>query len=95
MAKHIPERMCACCRSTYPKSELIRVVKSGDEFFVDETFKAAGRGAYVCKKPECLARLLKTRALNKSFKAPVPDEVYDAVLQAAKKDGEANGQNAE
>lgn len=86
MAKYIPERMCACCRNTFSKNDLIRVVKRGDEFFVDKTHKASGRGAYVCKNPDCLKKLIKTRALNRSFKTVVPDEIYQAVLEEAKSD---------
>lgn len=86
MAKHIPERMCSCCRNTFSKNELIRVVKSGDNFSVDRTHKAPGRGAYVCKNPECLKKLVKTRALNRSFKTVVPDEIYEEVLLEAKND---------
>ena len=81
MAKHKPERMCACCRTIYPKDQLIRVVKSGNEFFIDKTFKASGRGAYVCKNPECYKNLIKSKALNRSFKMPVPDEIYEQVLR--------------
>lgn len=81
--KHIPERMCACCRNTFPKEQLIRVVKIGDKFFVDRTFKASGRGAYVCKNKECIDRLIKTKALNRSFKTVVPEEIYKEAVSEA------------
>ncbi len=63
IAKHIPERMCICCRQLRPKNELIRIVKTADGISVDETFKINGRGLYVCCTSECIGHLLK----NKKF----------------------------
>ena len=71
-------RMCICCRKHLDKKELIRVVKNKNgEFFIDRTFKADGRGAYVCKNSECLLKLKKQRGFNKAFKCEVPKEIYD------------------
>lgn len=81
MAKHIPQRMCLCCRQSFDKDSLIRIVKSGDKIFVDKSFKASGRGAYVCKNAECLNKLVKTKQLNKAFKMMVDDEIYASILK--------------
>ncbi len=68
------------CRQHFLKPELIRIVKDRDgKIFIDDTKKADGRGAYVCSNPECHARLVKTKALNKSFKTNVDDSVYEAL----------------
>lgn len=83
MAKHVPQRSCVVCRTPTDKTNLVRVVKRGEEFFVDRTFKADGRGAYVCKNPECIKKLLKTRAFNRAFKTAVPDEVYAEAVREA------------
>lgn len=75
--KKIPQRMCVVCREMYPKSELLRIVRTPEgalEF--DSAGKANGRGAYVCKKAECMEKCLKKRLLNKVFKTNIPDEVY-------------------
>ena len=76
----IPERMCCVCRGRFEKTNLVRVVKNKNgDIFVDETFKAAGRGAYVCKNPLCLEKLEKTRALNRAFKCEVPKNIYSEI----------------
>lgn len=70
-------RMCVACREMHDKRELVRVVKDKEgNIFIDETGKKNGRGAYVCKNAECFKKLAKTKALNKSFKCLVSDEIY-------------------
>ena len=80
MPKKIPMRQCLGCREMKAKKELIRVVKSPEgEISLDFKGKKPGRGAYVCPNPECLKRARKSRALERAFSAPIPDEVYDAL----------------
>jgi len=60
------------------KAEFIRFVKGADgSVSVDESKKAAGRGAYVCKDGDCLLKAKKTHALNRAFKMPVDESVID------------------
>ena len=74
--KKIPLRKCIGCGNMLPKKELIRVVHTPeDEFFIDTTGKRNGRGAYICPDAECLEKALKTKAINRSFSANVPDEI--------------------
>lgn len=77
--KHIPERMCLCCRKSFAKNELIRVVKFNDEIFVDQTKSKNGRGAYVCKSLECLKKLIKSKALDRCFKTEVDSSIYEQI----------------
>lgn len=80
MEKIQPKRMCICCREMKEKREMFRVVKNADgEISLDYSFKAAGRGAYVCKDEACVRKLKKQRALNRAFSAPVDDCVYDRI----------------
>ena len=65
---------------------MIRVVKTSDGFFVDESGKADGRGAYFCGSDECKKKLIKNAGLNKSFKSNVPLKVYDRLLELNKKE---------
>ncbi len=52
--KHTPQRTCVACRRVRPKRELIRVVRAPDgKVTVDETGKAHGRGAYLCRDRTC------------------------------------------
>ena len=80
-----PCRMCMVCRERKPKTELLRVVKkSSGEIDLDLTGKADGRGAYICKEGNCKEKLLKSKALNKSYKINVSQEVYDKILDKLK-----------
>ena len=61
-----------------PKRELVRVVLNKEgQISVDLTGKAAGRGAYLCRETQCVAKLLKTRALDRGFSRKVEDAVYE------------------
>jgi predicted RNA-binding protein YlxR (DUF448 family) len=52
--KHVPQRTCIACRQVKSKRELIRIVRLPDgEILVDETGKANGRGAYLCRERAC------------------------------------------
>ena len=63
--KKIPERMCVVCRQMKPKVELIRIVNSNGVAVVDKTGKMNGRGVYLCKCQECIAKALKSKGFVK------------------------------
>ena len=53
--KKIPLRKCIVCQNQFDKKQLVRIVKNKeDAIFIDKTFKAGGRGAYVCNSKECI-----------------------------------------
>lgn len=80
--KQINLRRCAACRKIFPKSEMIRVVKtSSGDISIDTTGKIAGRGSYVCKSAECLQTLQKRRGLDRILKVKVPNEIYDMLKE--------------
>ena len=80
--KQTEMRRCVACRQSFHKSELLRVVKnSAGEIFFDETGKAQGRGAYVCKSHECATTILKRHNFDKVFKCKVPNELYDKIKE--------------
>ena len=79
MLKHrrVPMRMCVGCGEMKPKKELLRVVKSPEGVIAfDRVGKAPGRGAYVCKSAECLAKAVKTHALERQLECSVSEEVF-------------------
>ncbi len=85
--KKIPLRRCTGCNEMKEKKELVRIVKSDESgYFLDASGKKSGRGAYVCKNKECLQKAHKSRGLERSFKAPVPKEVYEELLQLLEAD---------
>ena len=47
------------------------------QFSLDFTGKKSGRGAYICPNQDCLEKARKQKGLERSFKHPVPAEVYD------------------
>ena len=76
--KKIPMRMCTACREMKPKIELVRVVRTTEgEIKLDLTGKLNGRGAYICKSKECLAKAKKSNAFARAFETSVPPEIYD------------------
>ena len=88
--KKTPLRMCAGCGEMKPKKELARVVRapqkedeSGSplppEISLDLTGKKPGRGAYLCPDPACLAKVRKSRGLERAFSCQVDPAVYEAL----------------
>ena len=78
--KKIPMRQCLGCREMFPKRELIRVVRSPEgEVSLDSVGKKPGRGAYVCRRPECLQKARKAKALERAFGERVDETVYAAL----------------
>ena len=78
MQKKIPQRQCMGCRERMDKRALIRVVRGTDgSVSLDFSGKAAGRGAYICPKTECLKKAQKAKSLDRSLEVEIPQEVFD------------------
>ncbi|SES93837.1 RNase P modulator RnpM [[Clostridium] polysaccharolyticum] len=76
--KKIPMRQCTGCKEMKTKKELIRVIKTPEEeIVIDFTGKKNGRGAYLCNSFDCLKKARKTKAIERSLKTTIPDEIYD------------------
>lgn len=75
--KKIPMRQCVGCGEMKAKKELIRVIKTEEAVLLDTTGRKNGRGAYICANPECLKKARKSKGLERSLKASIPDEVYE------------------
>ena len=66
------------CRTVRAKRELVRVVRSPEGMLsVDLRGKAAGRGAYVCADPACLARGLVEGAIAKALDTPISADIAE------------------
>ena len=63
------------------KKEMIRVIRTSEgEFLLDATGRKNGRGAYLCPNGGCLAKAVKNKGLERSFKQAIPkEEVYEAL----------------
>lgn len=81
--KKIPMRRCVGCGEMKPKKELTRIVANADgEIKIDNTGKAAGRGAYICRQRDCLTKAYSSHGLERSLKRQVPQEIYEALMEA-------------
>ncbi|PKB71132.1 MAG: hypothetical protein BZY87_06945 [SAR202 cluster bacterium Io17-Chloro-G6] len=66
--RHIPERSCVACGKKMAKSQLVRVVRSAQgSVAVDATGRAPGRGAYLCRTPDCWDRAVAKGTLGRSL----------------------------
>ena len=76
LEKKTPMRQCTGCREMKPKRELVRIVRSpAGEVAIDPLGKAPGRGAYVCRNPECLKKAVKTKALDRALEMTISPEI--------------------
>ena len=79
--KKVPQRMCIACKSSKPKKELLRIVKTDNDFVLDKKGKMNGRGAYICNNSECLEKLCKHKILNKAYKQNISQDIYDRLKE--------------
>lgn len=80
--KKIPQRMCLGCQEMKPKCELIRIVKNqAGEISIDLTGKSQGRGAYICKNPDCLEKAVKAKRFEKAFETKISDEIFEKLKE--------------
>ena len=82
MNKKIPMRQCVGCGEMKSKKEMMRILKTLEgPIVLDVTGKKNGRGAYLCRKQDCLKKAIKGKGLERSFKMSIPTEVYDSLLE--------------
>ncbi len=80
MKNKVPLRQCVGCREMRSKRDMIRILKTPEgAFMLDSTGKKNGRGAYLCRNSQCFAKALKSRALDRSFRMSIPEEVYESL----------------
>ncbi len=83
--KKIPKRTCIGCNQEKEKKELLRIVKNKEgTIFFDQTGKANGRGAYLCKNQDCLEKAMKTKRLEKIFETKIDSKLYDTLKEGLK-----------
>lgn len=73
------ERRCVACRENRQQNNMLRIAKINKEFYIDETNKLGGRGAYICKDKKCIDLCIKKRLLNRAFKSNVSQSIYDKI----------------
>jgi predicted RNA-binding protein YlxR (DUF448 family) len=78
-------RTCAGCGAKKTQREMLRIAsKDGAAPVVDTQFRAAGRGAYLCRKSACMERALQRHSLERTLKlkTSVPVAIRMEIEQA-------------
>ncbi|MBR5342095.1 MAG: YlxR family protein [Erysipelotrichaceae bacterium] len=78
--KKIPMRRCLATNESFPKKELLRIVRTPEgEVKVDLTGKLNGKGAYISKSAEALKLARQKKVLAKALEIEIPEEVYEEI----------------
>lgn len=74
-------RTCVVSKEVCEKKDLFRIVRTPEgNVLVDLKGKVNGRGAYVKKDKNVIAKAKKSKALDKKLEVNVPDEIYDELV---------------
>jgi len=84
--KELPLRKCVSCGQMLPKNQLFRLVKTPEGVQLDKSYKAQGRGAYICRNKSCLDAALKKKSLNRSLRQAVNEEVFNILYTELEND---------
>ena len=80
--KKIPMRKCLGCMQSFPKKELIRIVRTPEnEVCLDATGKKSGRGAYLCKDKACLKKAIKAKRIQSNLEVLISEELIEALTK--------------
>ena len=82
---HVPTRTCAVCRTSRPKREMLRLVRTAEGIIErDETGRRPGRGTYICHEPDCRDPKRRAAAVKRALGAePAPGALEIEVNDAA------------
>lgn len=72
-------RRCISCRATGPKHSFWRVTRVFPSGKVQ--LDGSGRSAYLCPQASCLQVAQKKNRLGRALKAPVSQQIYQALWQ--------------
>ena len=74
--KKIPQRKCLGCMESFPKKELVRIVRlPNGNVEIDLTGKKSGRGAYICKNKTCLKKAIKSKRIQNNLEVEISEEL--------------------
>ena len=78
--KKTPERKCMGCMQTFPKKDLVRIVRTPEgNVEMDLTGKKSGRGAYICKSEACLKKAIKSKRIQTNLEVEIGEELIEAL----------------
>ena len=77
---HPTIRTCIACRTHENKNNLVRIVRTGQgNLAIASNGTLAGRGAYLCRLPDCWEKAIDKGALQRGFKQDIPGKDLEAV----------------
>ena len=80
--KKVPLRKCVGCNNSFPKSALIRVIRTPEgEIKIDRTGRQNGRGAYICDSKDCFEKARRSKGIERSLDTQIPEEIYESLLK--------------
>ena len=94
--RKIPLRTCVVTRETFPKQELVRIVRTPEgKIIIDELGKANGRGAYLKKDIDVFKQAKKKKVLARHLETEIPEEIFedDNCIEIPNKDDLNLGRN--
>lgn len=75
-SRKTPLRTCVGCHEKKEKKEMIRVVRTPDlKIVLDDTGKAPGRGAYICRQDGCFKKAIQNKALTRALQMEIDDDI--------------------
>ena len=78
--KYVPLRRCMACNEQKEKKDLIRIVRSKEGVLdIDLTGKKNGRGEYICKREDCLNKVIKTKRLERVLETKIDEDFYESI----------------
>ena len=84
--KKIPMRTCVVTKESYPKKELLRIVRTPEgDIKIDESGKINGHGAYIKKDLSVLEKAKKSKILEKKLECKIEDCVYEEIKNIIEK----------
>jgi predicted RNA-binding protein YlxR (DUF448 family) len=72
--------MCVACRQSQDKKSLVRIVRTPEGVYIDDTGKLSGRGAYLHADPSCWEIGLK-KSLERALKTSFTEQDRERLLQ--------------
>ena len=80
--KKIPLRKCVVTGERFEKKQLMRVVRTPEGIVIyDKTGKANGRGVYLSRSKEVIAKAKKTNVLKRHLETEIPESIYEDLMK--------------
>jgi len=79
--KRVPKRLCIGCGERKEQADLLRIVHTDSELFVNDGKRMDGRGAWICRNPECAGKMIRRKGLDRSFHTHFSDSAYSRIRE--------------